>query len=109
MFSRAFRLHSKNIWNTVTFVAVMPKAYNQYSVLQRACQKRQDAAPCLSIRRETMKRLTVVCIAAALTMIAQPGSSQTPPEQPATAPAPAPKPPTFETKKVDGTDNVYVF
>ena len=23
--------------------------------------------------------------------------------------APAPKPPLFETKKVDGTDNVYVF
>ena len=27
----------------------------------------------------------------------------------APAPAPAPKPPVFETKKVDGTDNVYIF
>jgi glyoxylase-like metal-dependent hydrolase (beta-lactamase superfamily II) len=31
------------------------------------------------------------------------------PAEPAAAPPPAPKPPTFETKKVDGTDNVYVF
>jgi glyoxylase-like metal-dependent hydrolase (beta-lactamase superfamily II) len=55
-----------------------------------------------------MKRMTLVFLAAALTMIAQPGWSQTPSE-PAAAPAPAPKPPMFETKKVDGTDNVYVF
>ena len=55
-----------------------------------------------------MKRMTLVFLAAALTMIAPPGSSQTSPE-PAAAPAPASKPPTFETKKVDGTDNVYVF
>jgi hypothetical protein len=59
-------------------------------------------------------------LATALTMIAQPGWSQAPTEQPAeaaapapkppaAASAPAPKPPTFETKKIDGTDNVYVF
>ena len=67
-----------------------------------------------------MKRTNLVFLATALTMITQPGWSQAPseppaeaaapaPKPPAAAPAPAPKPPTFETKKVDGTDNVYVF
>jgi len=67
-----------------------------------------------------MKRTNLVFLATALTMIAQPGWAQAPTEQPAeaaapapkppvAASAPAPKPPTFETKKIDGTDNVYVF
>ena len=34
--------------------------------------------------------------------------AQTTPAQPA-APAAQPAPPTFETKKVEGTDNVYIF
>ena len=56
-----------------------------------------------------MKRMTLIFLAGALTAIAHPASSQAPAEQPAAAPAPAAKPPVFETKKVEGTDNVYVF
>src|ERR1700737_3300524 len=56
-----------------------------------------------------MKRVTLAFLAAALTMLVQPAWSQVPAEPPAAAPAPAEKPPTFETKKVDGTDNVYIF
>jgi glyoxylase-like metal-dependent hydrolase (beta-lactamase superfamily II) len=57
-----------------------------------------------------MKRMTLALLAAALTtMLVHPAGSQAPAEAPAAAPAPAPKPPTFETKKVDGTDNVYIF
>ena len=48
-----------------------------------------------------------VLLASAL-MLASWAHAQAPAE-PAAAPPPAPKPPTFETKKVDGTDNVYVF
>ena len=55
-----------------------------------------------------MKRITLL-LAAALTTMAQSAWPQAPAEQPPAAPAPAAKPPTFETKKVDGTDNVYVF
>ena len=46
-----------------------------------------------------MKRFTYALLAGVLTAIAQPSWSQ----------APAPQRPMFETKKVDGTDNVYVF
>src|ERR1019366_325463 len=60
-------------------------------------------------RRGTMKRMTLIFLAGALTAISQPAWSQAPADKPAAAPAPAAKPPTFETKKVDGTDNVYVF
>jgi hypothetical protein len=56
-----------------------------------------------------MKRMTLIFLAGAMTAIAQPAWSQAPAETPAAAPAPAAKPPTFETKKVDGTDNVYIF
>src|SRR6187397_1341173 len=49
----------------------------------------------------------LVLLASAL-MLASWAHAQAPAE-PAAAPPPAPKPPTFETKKVDGTDNVYVF
>jgi glyoxylase-like metal-dependent hydrolase (beta-lactamase superfamily II) len=56
-----------------------------------------------------MKRMTLIFLAGALTAISQPAWSQAPADKPAAAPAPAAKPPTFETKKVDGTDNVYVF
>src|SRR5678815_4645499 len=49
----------------------------------------------------------LVLLASAL-MLASWAHAQAPAE-PAAAPAPPPKPPTFETKKVDGTDNVYVF
>jgi len=46
-----------------------------------------------------MIRFTYALLAGVLTAIAQPSWSQ----------APAPERPLFETKKVDGTDNVYVF
>ena len=49
----------------------------------------------------------LVLLASAL-MLASWAHAQAPVE-PAAAPPPPPKPPTFETKKVDGTDNVYVF
>jgi hypothetical protein len=65
-----------------------------------------------------MKRTNLVFLQP-LTMIAQPGWSQAPTEQPAEAAAPAPKPPAaahprrqaanVRDEKVDGTDNVYVF
>ena len=46
-----------------------------------------------------MKGYTFALLAGVLTAIAQPSWAQ----------APAPQRPLFETKKVDGTDNVYVF
>ena len=46
-----------------------------------------------------MKGFTYAMLAGVLTAIAQPSWAQ----------APAPQRPLFETKKVDGTDNVYVF
>jgi glyoxylase-like metal-dependent hydrolase (beta-lactamase superfamily II) len=56
-----------------------------------------------------MKRITLVILAGSLAVAAQMAWSQTPPEKPAAAPAPAAQKPMFETKKVDGTDNVYIF
>jgi glyoxylase-like metal-dependent hydrolase (beta-lactamase superfamily II) len=53
-----------------------------------------------------MKRMTLAIAAVALTATAQLAWPQTA-EQPAAAPAA--KPPMFETKKVEGTDNVYTF
>ena len=38
-----------------------------------------------------------------------PVAAPAPPPPPVAAPAPPPKPPMSETKKVDGTDNVYIF
>lgn len=46
-----------------------------------------------------MKRFTCALLAGIFTAIAQPSWSQ----------APAPERPLFETKKVDGMDNAYVF
>jgi glyoxylase-like metal-dependent hydrolase (beta-lactamase superfamily II) len=58
-----------------------------------------------------MQRISLVFLAGFLTAVAPPAWTQTAPEKPAAAPAPAPaeKRPMFETRKVDGTDNVYIF
>ena len=58
-----------------------------------------------------MQRITFVILAGILTLITPSAWSQAPAEQPAATPAPAPaaKPPTSETRKVEGTDNVYIF
>lgn len=56
-----------------------------------------------------MQRMALVFLAGLLTAVAPPALAQTAPEKPAAAPAPAEKRPMFETKKVDGTDNVYIF
>ena len=54
-----------------------------------------------------MKRTSLAMVGLALSVVAFPGSSQTPADKPAAAAAPAQ--PAYETKKVDGTENVYVF
>ncbi len=54
-----------------------------------------------------MKRKTLMLLAGVLAATTLPAWSQAPAGQPVAVPAP--KPPIFETKKVDGTDNVYVF
>lgn len=54
------------------------------------------------------RSLAAVCIAALGTIAAPGGAAQTPPPQPAPQAAP-PAPPTSATRKVDGTDNVYIF
>ncbi|MDO8596984.1 MAG: MBL fold metallo-hydrolase [Sulfuricaulis sp.] len=56
-----------------------------------------------------MKRKTLIFLAGTLMAFVQPAWSQAPAEQPAAAPPPAAKPPIIEAKKVEGTDNVYVF
>lgn len=57
-----------------------------------------------------MKRTSIAILAVALAIVALPGGTQTAPEKPAAAPAPAPaQKPMFETTKVEGTDNVYIF
>jgi glyoxylase-like metal-dependent hydrolase (beta-lactamase superfamily II) len=57
-----------------------------------------------------MHRINLVFLASVLAAVAPSASTQpTTPDKPAAAPAPAEKPPMFETKKVEGTDNVYVF
>jgi glyoxylase-like metal-dependent hydrolase (beta-lactamase superfamily II) len=59
-----------------------------------------------------MYRKTLLLLAA-LSILTLSAHAQTPAEPaaaPAAAsPAPAPKPPVFETKKIEGTDNVYAF
>ena len=52
-----------------------------------------------------MKRITLTLLAG--TFALAPWAQAQAPAEPAAAPAP--KPPVFETKKVDGTDNVYIF
>ena len=54
-----------------------------------------------------MKRTSLAIIAVALAIFALPGGSQTAADRPAAQPAPAQ--PAYETKKVEGTDNVYIF
>jgi len=54
-----------------------------------------------------MKRMTLALLAAALTTMGQSAWSQAPAETPAAAQTP--KPPTFETRKVEGADNIYIF
>jgi glyoxylase-like metal-dependent hydrolase (beta-lactamase superfamily II) len=57
-----------------------------------------------------MKRTSIAILALALATVALPLASQTAGDKPAAAPAaPAAQQPAFETKKVDGTDNVYIF
>ena len=51
-----------------------------------------------------MKRFALALYAAALTLLAPTTLAQT-----AAEPAAAPKPPPYETRKVEGTDNVYIF
>jgi glyoxylase-like metal-dependent hydrolase (beta-lactamase superfamily II) len=55
-----------------------------------------------------MIRMIPAFIGLALAAVALPGGSQTPAEKPAAVAAPAQKP-AYETKKVDGTDSVYIF
>ncbi|HYC46345.1 MAG TPA: MBL fold metallo-hydrolase [Burkholderiales bacterium] len=54
-----------------------------------------------------MKRITLAALAVALSTAALPGAAQTGADKPPAA-APAQKP-AYETRKVEGTDNVYVF
>ena len=56
-----------------------------------------------------MHRIAAIVLAGVFTAVGQPVWAQSAPEKPAGAPAPAEKRPMFETKKVDGTDNVYIF
>lgn len=51
-----------------------------------------------------MKRTLLIVAALASGLILQPASAQSTVDKPA-----APKPPAYETRKVDGTDNVYIF
>jgi len=55
-----------------------------------------------------MKRVIPAILAVAFIAVASPGSSQPAPEKAPATPAPAQKP-MFETTKVEGTDNVYIF
>ena len=50
----------------------------------------------------------IAWVAMAITIVGRPAWAQTAPAQPA-APAAQPARPTFETTKVEGTDNVYIF
>ncbi len=54
------------------------------------------------------RSLAAVCVATLGTIAVTGSVAQTPPPQPAPQAAP-PAPPTFATRKVDGTDNVYIF
>ena len=58
-----------------------------------------------------MRRIAAIVVAGVSLAVAGKAWTQTAPEKPAAAPAPAPaeKRPMFETKKVEGTDNVYIF
>lgn len=56
-----------------------------------------------------MHRIAAIVLAGVFTAVGQPVWAQSAPEKPAGAAAPAEKRPMFETKKVDGTDNVYIF
>ena len=57
-----------------------------------------------------MNRIGLVMLGFAMATIALPGSSQTSADKPAaSAPEPAAKPALYETRKVEGTDNVYIF
>ena len=58
-----------------------------------------------------MRRIAAIVVAGVSLAVAGKAWTQTAPEKPAAAPAPAPaeKHPMFETKKVEGTDNVYIF
>ena len=56
-----------------------------------------------------MKRTTIAILALALTTAALPIASQTAGDKPAAAPAAPADKPAYETRKVDGTDNVYIF
>jgi glyoxylase-like metal-dependent hydrolase (beta-lactamase superfamily II) len=58
-----------------------------------------------------MHRIAALAFAGFLAAAVQPAWAQSAPDKPAAAPAPAPaeKRPMFETKKVEGTDNVYIF
>lgn len=55
-----------------------------------------------------MKRVRLAMLAALACLAAPLALSQTAADKPAAAPAPAERP-VFETRKVDGTDNVYIF
>jgi glyoxylase-like metal-dependent hydrolase (beta-lactamase superfamily II) len=55
-----------------------------------------------------MHRIAAIAVAGVLTAATHPAWAQSAPDKPAAAPA-AEKRPMFETKKVDGTDNVYIF
>lgn len=55
-----------------------------------------------------MNRTTLAIVGLALSVVALPGGSQTSGDKPAATPAPAQKP-AYETTKVEGTDNVYIF
>jgi glyoxylase-like metal-dependent hydrolase (beta-lactamase superfamily II) len=52
--------------------------------------------------------MSLAIVGLALAVVALPGGSQTSADKPAAAPAPAQKP-AYETTKVEGTDNVYIF
>ena len=58
-----------------------------------------------------MKRTPFAILGVALAAISLPGGTQTSTDKPAAAPAPAAaaQQPLFETRKVEGTDNVYIF
>jgi glyoxylase-like metal-dependent hydrolase (beta-lactamase superfamily II) len=57
-----------------------------------------------------MKIRMIAAVAATLAAVSQPAWSQTAPAPaPAAAAAAAPTPAPYETKKVEGTDNVYIF
>ena len=56
-----------------------------------------------------MHRIPAIVVAGVFLAGAGQAWTQSAPDKPAAAPAPAEKRPMFETKKVDGADNVYIF